>query len=219
MSLDLLAAKQSYRLRLTSTVLVTTGAMALAAVADGYTRADGSFLADGWKPGMEVTPSGFTANPVAVVTDVTALKLTTATTRAVESSASGRTLTAKLPRMRAFDGQDMPTLTPNVPAMREAFIHPGSTLRTQSGESHDVVYLVTLFAPKSLGTDWLDVAMTVLLRRFRSGLVLDTGGQAARVRANPGPYAGQLLPADTPGFVYRLLTVPGRVDTRAAVLT
>jgi hypothetical protein len=39
--------------------VATTGTTSLAATATGYTRAAGSFVTDGFKPGMEVLAAGF----------------------------------------------------------------------------------------------------------------------------------------------------------------
>jgi hypothetical protein len=57
-------------------VVATTGVLALAATASGYTRTTGSFVDDGFWPGMEITPAGFIANAPRVITDVSALVIT-----------------------------------------------------------------------------------------------------------------------------------------------
>jgi hypothetical protein len=68
-----------------------TGDMTLVATTTGYTRADGSFVDDGFVVGMTITPTGFAANTVTTVTAVAALTLTTSA-RAAEAGAAGRAL-------------------------------------------------------------------------------------------------------------------------------
>ena len=62
--LDKRRARIACQTRLLSTVVATTGAIALSATASGYHRAAGSFLDDQFAIGMEITPSGFGANAV-----------------------------------------------------------------------------------------------------------------------------------------------------------
>ncbi len=76
---------------------VTTGSTTLSAVAGGYARTTGSFITDGFYPGMSVTASGFTSaanNGSSTVTAVTATSLTVTKTPApvVEAAAAARTI-------------------------------------------------------------------------------------------------------------------------------
>jgi hypothetical protein len=217
MALDLRKAKAALRARLTATVFATTGSVALAATASGYTRASGSFVDDGFVPGMEVTPSGFSSNVTDLITAVSATTLTTKNTHPVQASSAGRTLAVSLPARRAFDGAKLEQV-PGVPSMREAFVHATGELVTSGPdgghESHTMAYLITLYMPDVYGADPLDAMATVLTQRFASGTKVGAG-PVVSVRFNPGPFAGQALPADTPGFLYRLITVPCRADVRA----
>ncbi len=78
---------------------VTTGSMTLEAnvTTNIFERTTGSFLADGFLPGMEVTASGFVTsgnNGRTRITAVTALEMTVAKTLAADAAASGCTLSA-----------------------------------------------------------------------------------------------------------------------------
>src|SRR5205085_1547728 len=97
------------RAHLMSTIIATTGLMTLSSTAKGYARADGgSFLDDGFVPGLEITPAGFSANEVDVVTHVTALQLSTLGSHPVQVAAADRSLIAKPPRAMRF-GARKPT--------------------------------------------------------------------------------------------------------------
>jgi hypothetical protein len=94
--LDHTAATLALRARAIATTLASTSGVDLTATTTGYTRADaGSFLTDGFRSGMEVTPAGFSANAVDVITEVTASTITTKTAHAAQSSGrSGPTRTS-----------------------------------------------------------------------------------------------------------------------------
>ena len=69
------------RARAEGLVVCTTGVMALAATTSGYTRASGSFVADGFAIGQEIVPASFATNTPRVVKAVSALTLTTTATK------------------------------------------------------------------------------------------------------------------------------------------
>ncbi|MGH7679885.1 MAG: hypothetical protein ACRENU_15550, partial [Gemmatimonadaceae bacterium] len=61
------------------TEAATTGLTSLGATATGYSRSAGSFLAEGWVPGMSITAAGFVDpanNGISLITGVTATDLT-----------------------------------------------------------------------------------------------------------------------------------------------
>jgi hypothetical protein len=68
-----------------------TDVTSIAATTTGYTRATGSFVDDGFVVGMQITPSGFSANTVTTVEVVAALTLTTSA-RTAEAAEGGRDL-------------------------------------------------------------------------------------------------------------------------------
>ncbi len=218
MPLDISKAKAALRARLTATVFATTGTMALTATATGYTRETGSFIDDGFVPGLEVTPTGFPTNAVDVIKTVSALAITTVGAHTASAETGGRSLSVLLPESRAFDGESE-SLTPGRLSVRESFVHGGSSLITQSpdggSEQVELTYIVTFFGYKTYGAAPIDAMSSVLLRRFKSGTNVSIGGQTVKVRAIPGPFAGQVLPHPTTGFLYRQNTVPCRASLRA----
>lgn len=219
--LDPRAAKASLRARLVGTVVAFTGTMALSATAIGYVRTNGSFVTDGFTVGMEVTPTGFASGAVEVVTDVQPLTLTVSTAHAVQASASGRALSAKMPQRRAFDGQPLEIL-PDRLALREEYVPaPADTITTspRGGLTNESgFYVVTLFAPVAVAEWVLDAMGHALKRRFAGGTVIAAGDVAMRCTQRPGVSLGQILPYDTPGVAFRTVRIPWTAQTRAAVL-
>lgn len=219
--LDPRAAKAAFRARLVGTVAASTGLATLSATASGYARPSGSFVTDGFTVGMEITPTGFSNSAVEVVTDVQPLALTVRTSHPAQPAAGTRSLSARMPQRRAFDGQPL-EIVPDALAMREEYVpapsdtittSPRGGLTTESG-----FYLVTLFAPQAVGEWVLDALGHALKRRFAGGTVLAAGDVAIRCTQRPGVSLGQILPYETPGVVFRTVRIPWTAQTRAAVL-
>jgi len=93
----------SFRTRARTLSVCTTGTMSLAATATGYTRSSGSFLTDGFAPGMELTPTGFVDNPASTILSVVAGAIVVNDARAVEADAGTRSLTVGLPTLRVTE--------------------------------------------------------------------------------------------------------------------
>lgn len=91
----------SFRTRARTLSVCTTGTMSLAATTTGYTRSSGSFLTDGFAPGMELTPLGFVDNTASTIVSVTALAIVVNDARGIEADAGSRSLTVGLPTLRA----------------------------------------------------------------------------------------------------------------------
>lgn len=217
--LDKRRARIACQTRLLSTVVATTGAIALSATASGYHRAAGSFLDDQFAIGMEITPSGFGANAVAVITDVTASDLTTNTTHAIEGAAGGRSLVAMLPARRAHDSLLDPVVGQS--SLRSEFIAATlDRITTAQSDGLDVetgLFVVTLFTPTDLGPDVVDVTLDAVLARFASGTKLGAGAHTLSIAWSPGPRRGQLLPHPIAGLSYAQATIPWSVQSRTAV--
>ncbi|WP_353268006.1 hypothetical protein [Gemmatimonas sp.] len=218
--LDPRAAKGGLRARMVATVVATTGLVTLSATSMGYARTTGSFVADGFLPGMEITPTGFSNSAVEVVTDVQPLALTVRTSHPAQAAAGTRSLVARLPQRRAFDGAPL-ELVPDTLALREEYVpapsdtittSPNGGLTTESG-----FYVVTLFAPVGASAV-LDSMGHALKRRFAGGTLIDAGDVTLRCTQRPGPSLGQILPYETPGVVFRAVRIPWSAQTRAAVL-
>ena len=210
--LDHLAAQLALRTQLLTLAVCTTGSTSLSATATGYARAAGSFLADGFAAGMEITPSGFTANTVDTITAVTALTLTTKSARAVESVSSGRTIAVALPASRAWENMDF-TPVAGVPFVEEDYV-PGPVTQITVGPLGQVettpLYVVKLYGVANTGAGALARYATAVLTLFppRFNVTLSTG-DVLRVRTDTAPYRGQLQQA-TPGFAVVTVTIPLR---------
>lgn len=196
--------------------VLTTGAQTFGVTADGFTRASGSFLDDGFRKGMEVAASGFDAgnNGTHVVTAVTATLLTS-TGCSVLSADTGRTLTVGLPSDQAWENRDHEP-TPGVPFVEEQFIPgpsrlrsvgPGATLRVRPQ------YGLKVFIPERVGPEASDAYVDALVKLFapRTAITLSTG-DFLRVRTDVGPSVGQLLPRKS-GFAAVPVTFPLQLFT------
>lgn len=197
-------------------LVAIAGPTELAATATGWARAAGSFLADGFGPGMEVTPSGFAANPVRVIRSVTAgeIRVDGSAPIAVEAAAGGRTLAVKMPSRGAWENVEFkPTVW--APSVEEQYI-PGPTSQETLGPGGDlehrptVVYILRVPANTGLsGARYADAFLALFPPRLKLPL---PDGNTLMVRADHAPYAGQLLPAE-PGFAAIPVTVPCRLRT------
>src|SRR4051812_5489676 len=85
---------------LTLPAIATTGSASLGVSSNAYTRASGSFLTDGFEPGMELSASAFadsTNNGVATITEVAALTMKVDKALVDAAGAAGKTLAVGLP--------------------------------------------------------------------------------------------------------------------------
>jgi hypothetical protein len=195
-----------------------TGLTTLAATATGWTRAAGSFLADGFDLGMEATPAGFGTNTRRVIRSVSALEIKVdgadATPVPVEAAGAGRSLSALLPSRRAWENIEFkPTVW--APSVEEQYL-PGPSSQETLGPGGDlehrptVVYIIRVPANTGLsGARYADAFLRHLPPRLKLPL---PDGNTLMVRGDHAPYQGQLLPAE-PGFAAIPVTVPCRLRT------
>lgn len=200
------------RARARTLSVATTGLIALSATATGYARAGGDFQADGFWPGMEITPAGFATNVPRVITDVSALELTVSGSVTPEVAAGGRSLTVGLPSQQAWENVAFQP-TAGVPWVREEFL-PGPTAQVTLGPLGELeatpMYALYVNVPAETG---LTVKRYVNALRAlfapRTAIAL-ANGDVLRVRSDTGPYAGQLQQSQ-PGFAVQPLTIPLRI--------
>lgn len=210
--IDEVAIQLALRAKALTLTVATTGVMSLAATPTGYTRAAGSFITDGFSPGMEVTPAGFATNTPRVITAVSALSLTVSGVVTPESAAGGRSLTVGLPTARAWENIAFQP-TAGVPWVREEFL-PGPTAQVTLGPLGDLeatpMYALHVHVPAETGLT-AKRYVTALRSLFapRTAIPLPNG-DVLRVRSDTGPYAGQLLQSH-PGFATQPLTIPLRL--------
>lgn len=218
MAVDDTAATLAFRARARSLVAVTTGATTLSATATGYARAAGSFVTDGFAVGMEITPSGFASNPVAVITEVTALTLTTAA-RAVEAAAAGRTIAVGLPALRAWENKDF-TRVVGRPYIDDEYVPATSELRTAPANGGTLeetgLYIIKWFGIPDRGVGGIRKPLSALKLLFTPGTSLVAGDHTIRVRGDVGPFTGQIIPQGS-GWSRCTLTIPWRAYSRNAV--
>ncbi len=208
------------RARLLTLQACTTGSVSLSATATGYARASGSFLTDGFRPGMEVAGTGFANaanNAAKTITAVTATKLTCAGT--VTEAAGTRTLAVGLPAARAWENVETSTKT-GEPFVVEQFV-PGGTTQFAAGPGGmmeaQALYSVQVYVPTKYGVGaahgYIDALMTLFAPRVAMTL---TNGDTLRVRADTGPYRGQLISRE-PGWATVPFTAPLRLYTKNPV--
>jgi hypothetical protein len=212
--IDHLANRLALRTLAASLSVATTGSATLSATTTGYARASGSFVTDGFVVGMEVTPVGFTELTPCVLTAVSALALTVDGGRAAEASGAGRSLTAGLPSLRAWENVDTPVVQGRWWVDEDYLPGPAGvvTLGPLAEIEGDPMYVLKVYGRAGMGAAALDKTTNALLSLFAPGkaLALSTG-DVLRVRTNPAPYAGQIVqsqygPRST-------ITVPLRIRT------
>lgn len=210
-----------------------TGSISLAASATGYTRTTGSFLTDGFAPGMEAIAAGFANNGPVVITDVTALTLTAkrviATTvnnvttyslaaPPVESAAGGRSLTVGLPSQRAYENKSFqPTI--GIPWVREEF-SPGSVTQITMGPFGTLIaapqWTLHISVPENTGLTpvrYNDAARVLFAPMTQIPLA---NGDTLRVHADTAPYTGPITESK-PGFSEQPFVIPLWLETRNVI--
>jgi hypothetical protein len=217
---DVNAMQMACRTRALTLVVATTGSASLAATASGFTRAAGSFLSDGFRPGMEVTATGFNAanNAARVLTNVTATLLSCAGLTA-QAADTGRTVLVGLPSRHAWENVEF---EPEVgqPWVEEQFT-PGVTFRPGLTPHGTVevrpLYSLHVHALQGEGIGAPNGYATGLLALFTPGsaMVL-ASGDVLRVRADTGVNVGQKL-VRKPGYATVPVSIPLRLYTQQTI--
>jgi hypothetical protein len=222
--LDSVTAQLALRARAVSVTVATTGTLAtLSATATGYARSSGSFLTDGFAPGMEITlVTGFstsgnnqaTTAQGRVITSVTALAIT-CTGCAVEAAGGSRIITAGLPFDRAWENKAFEP-TSGRPYIEEDFV-PGVTALMGQRDGGLVVeqglYVLKLYGIADTGISAIHKTIDALRALFAIGTSLTSGSTTVRIgdvdggTRQRGPVAGQIISAGL-GRSVRVLTVP-----------
>lgn len=212
---DYTAIQLALRARALTLVVCTTGSTSLGASAAGYTRAAGSFLADGFRIGMEATPAGFVQTSAGVITDVSASLLTIAGGLSVESASAGRTLTVGLPATRIWDNEPSKPI-PGRPYLEEDFAPAsGQNLGlTSGGTLEDVgLYVLRWYGLQGVGIADLRDCTKRLAQHFAPGNAFAmSDGNTVRIRGDIKPTPGQILPAGEGWSVVRVV-IPWRLFT------
>ena len=208
--------KLALRSRLLSAQIVTTGSVTLTPTGTGFTRVTGDFLADGFVPGMEVTPSGFTDNSIGVIKTVTATAMDFYSSRSAEASQTG-TLTVGIPAIREWENVAAER-QPNRWLLREQYI-PGVPTKNGLGSQGNVeqypAYVLTIESLAGIGT----AAISAMIHHFKTSTfppmlaISLAGGDTVRVQGDPAPFASQVLNREA-GIAEVVFTIPLIADTR-----
>lgn len=206
--LDDHAAMLTLRNRLlTARIVDAINANQLAAVVDGYTRADGSFIVDGFALGMEVTPAGFVNNTITIVKEVTALKLST-TARIPEVSSPAHSLSVALPPSRTWENKPNDDSAGWV--IEEEYVsgpNTQDTLGPLGMMSHNPIYIIKVYGLPDIGTKSLYRMAKSILDVFQPRLALTlVDGTVLRVNSVPAPSRGQVLYDDGKPLI--VVTIP-----------
>jgi len=220
--IDHQALQLALRTKLATLSVCTTGSISMSVATGKYTRATGSFLTDGFKPGMEITPSGFSGtgnNTVCTITEVDALTMSGNRTLTTESAAGGKTILVGQPSGFAVEN------VPYEPAAGSPFFEEqlpsGPTHQITLGEfgwiEHDPLYVLQVHVPEGVGIGAPNAYADALIELFapRTALVL-SNGDVARVRTGPGPFRSQIRQFRT-GYATVSVTVPLRIHTANSI--
>jgi hypothetical protein len=209
-------------LALTLTV-AQTGSMSLSCTTTAFVRTTGSFVTDGFAPGMEVLAAGFSTagnNARWVVTQVTALVLTISGTLTANTAASGRSLTAGMPSQFAAENVE---LTPVIdkPYVEEQYL-PGPAAQITLGPLGEVevrpMYVLLFYVASNRGMDALNRYADALLTLFAPRTTMSlANGDALYVRTDPAPFRGQLRQSTKPGWAVVPVTIPMRLRTQNSI--
>jgi hypothetical protein len=210
--LDNYAAQLALRALLRTLTAATTGSAQIAGTATGYSRSAGSFLTDGFRPGMELTGSGFSNaenDAVKTATAVTALAITAP--GCVAEAEAARTLTVGLPEGMAWEAKEWEPIT-GQPWVEEQFI-PGPVTQITLGPGGELeslpLYVVNILCPAGVGVGAARTYAREILELFAPGTPLTVAGSTLQVRRKTAPFEGQLT-RPQPGFVSVPVTVPLR---------
>lgn len=118
---------------------------------------------------------------------------------------------------RAFENKDFQP-TPGTPYLEESFVPASGVL---PGLSRGPVvafglYVVKIYGIAKSGITAIGDVVDAILAAFPAGLTFAqlTNGDSVRIRGNPAPWAGQILPQND-GFAVCTITVPFRVQSPA----
>ena len=218
---DLSAVHLALRAQAETLVVATTGTIALAATTTGYTRSTGSFIADGFTVGSEITPSGFVTNTRRVITRVQALTLTVSTTVSPEAESGGRSLVVGVPALFAKENTIF-TPVAGRPYLVEEFDPSTNVLRAgpaASGVREETgMYHLRWYGLANTGMLGIRQAVQALAARFTPGTNLSAGADTVRIRGDVGAMVSRIAPRED-GWAVCVLSISWRVFSTNVVAT
>jgi hypothetical protein len=212
MALDYAEVVEACRALLSTLEVCTTGSTTLEQTATGYSRASGSFVTDGFRIGMEVTPTGFTDTTKRTISAVAALTMTVGSGLTAEVSGSGRTLAVGQPQTLIPPNlQFKPGAVAGMPYLIDQLlpgpvnvigVGPGATMM------HEPIYLVQWFGLDNKADTDISKCVTAVLEHFAPGTAMTMDdGTVLRVKSRPAPFASSIT-NPLPGRALSTITIP-----------
>ena len=212
------AIQKALRVKLQTLSVCTTGSVTLSVTATGYARTTGSFLTDGFVPGLEVSGTSFAVsgnNTAKTISSVSALTLTCP--GCTVETATTATLASLLPTHCAWENIDIEPTTGR-PWVEEQYI-PGPMQKITLGALGQLevlpIYAPKIYVPAGLGVGAARKYADALLTLFAPSTALTVANHTVVVGNVPAPYSGQLLQA-SPGWAVVPVTIPLRVRTASS---
>lgn len=222
--MSLALAKLALRTRALAVVVCTTGATTLEATATGYARASGSFITDGFMPGMEVTPTGFTQTAPGIITAVDALTLHIRGGRTIQTAAGARSLAVNVPGVRVFQAMEprengvvLPERPHGRPYWQEAFAP--STQRLTTNVPHGItertgLYLITWAGLPNFDDIGLQRCIDAVLAAFPPAYTWTlSDGAKLEVRGDVAPWSREITTLGA-SWAGSLITIPWLIKAR-----
>jgi hypothetical protein len=211
------------RARARTLTVCTTGSTTLSATSAGYARTTGSFLTDGFRPGMQLLAAGFAKsanNGRRVITAVSALAIECAGCSG-EGAASGRTISVGLPiadgDVEALWENVEFTPTTGVPWTEERYIPGPAPRKVELGEDGEVelrpMYELRIHFPENKAARAVAKYTDAICNHFAHPYYATLGsGDLLRARTDVMPFRGELRPS-RPGWVSVAVTLPFWIRT------
>jgi hypothetical protein len=215
------AASLAFRARTLTVSVCTTGSTTLSATALGFARASGSFITDGFYPGMEVSSTGFSAanNAAKVITGVTAGFLTISGGCAVQSATAGRTIAVGIPSHRAWTNEKFAKVS-GFPYFTGVFQPRTSELQTITAAGGAVeetgFYVCTYYALKGYSEVGIWSVMDAVITKFTPGTAITAGSHTIKVRGDTSTQVGDIIPLDDEWTTLQV-KIPWRVPSINAI--
>lgn len=199
-------------------ILVATATGTMSIVNKTISRSSGSFLEDGFRPGMEITGANLAApenEEPAVIREVLDGALTVDRSLTTESSGPNKTIRALLPSGRAYENDDYAPVA-GYPYLEEQFL-PGPNTQLTAGPNGRMeglpLYVMTVNVPLNVGIGARNAYAQAILDHFRPRYAFDlSDGSRAQVRTAPAPFMGQGQRV-TDGYMSLAVTIPLRLFT------
>jgi hypothetical protein len=220
--INVAALRLAMRNRALALVVATTGSASLASTANGFSRATGSFLSDGFEIGDEVLPSGFSNTERGIVEYVSATDLYIKGGRSAQGSASGRSLTVGLPAVRMWERLEPQNVDAAFadadlqgrPVIAEQMILAAGNRLTQGMMIEEGRYVLTWYFLDGYGTNAIDRSTLALRALFTPGTALLSGSDVV-VRGDTITLPSQPQRIDG-GWVAVNVSVPWRAQSTTA---